>query len=333
MINFLKEPQTTGIGSLPHHNVDAALEYSFKHTLPFLPQIPTRNPREFMVAQALDCNTPISSCWHPWLRELEERKTPVAKVQLAGPLTCQWVLQGQDGTTPDLYPELDTQIFRLVLAKSIAMVRRLKSLGTQPVFYIDEPCLDAFSSQNPKYELALQELKIMVQTLQKEGATVGLHCCGLKDDSSDPRGHDSQYNPGNNTALWEKVLGLGIDLLSIDTALSLESVLKSENGQTLKNFVEKGGRISFGIIPTEESSALHTLDSKNITQQLFRLFHQHWSQHWPNGPHVKDEAELIQKVIHESILTPACGLALKSPSNAELIFEKLVEVYDHVRST
>ena len=46
--------RTTGIGSLPHHNVDTALEFSFKMGIPFLPQIPIRNPWEFMIAQAIE---------------------------------------------------------------------------------------------------------------------------------------------------------------------------------------------------------------------------------------------------------------------------------------
>src|SRR4051794_21067651 len=45
---------TTGIGSLPHHNVDAALAYSLRFGIPFLPQIPMRNAWEFMIAQALE---------------------------------------------------------------------------------------------------------------------------------------------------------------------------------------------------------------------------------------------------------------------------------------
>src|SRR5689334_4029468 len=45
---------TTGIGSLPHHNVDSAIEFAFRFGLPFLPQIPIRHPGEFMLPQALD---------------------------------------------------------------------------------------------------------------------------------------------------------------------------------------------------------------------------------------------------------------------------------------
>src|SRR5215210_6594470 len=47
-------PLTTAIGSLPHHNIDSALAFSFQASIPFLPQIPIRNPWEFMIAQALD---------------------------------------------------------------------------------------------------------------------------------------------------------------------------------------------------------------------------------------------------------------------------------------
>src|SRR3954470_6485194 len=46
--------RTTGIGSLPHHNRDTALEFSFKFGIPFLPQIPIRNSWEFMIAQAIE---------------------------------------------------------------------------------------------------------------------------------------------------------------------------------------------------------------------------------------------------------------------------------------
>lgn len=40
---FSLTAQTTAIGSLPHHNVDAALAFSFQLGIPFLPQIPIRN--------------------------------------------------------------------------------------------------------------------------------------------------------------------------------------------------------------------------------------------------------------------------------------------------
>ena len=52
--HVISQQAVTGIGSLPHHNVDAALEHSLRMGIPFLPQIPIRNPWEFMIAQALE---------------------------------------------------------------------------------------------------------------------------------------------------------------------------------------------------------------------------------------------------------------------------------------
>ena len=52
-LSLAKSP-TTGVGSLPHHYVDAALEYAFRFDVPFLPQIPVRHPKEFMIVQALE---------------------------------------------------------------------------------------------------------------------------------------------------------------------------------------------------------------------------------------------------------------------------------------
>lgn len=45
--------KTTGIGSLPHINVDSAISYSFRFDIPFLPQLPVYNSNEYMLFQSL----------------------------------------------------------------------------------------------------------------------------------------------------------------------------------------------------------------------------------------------------------------------------------------
>ncbi len=210
------KPLTTGIGSLPHPNIDSALQFSFKTDIPFLPQIPIRNPWEYMIAQALEGvpglqiekdgavlldldvwlgrsrafqekldsafaskdpdafsafepSNAASSSWQPFLWELEEGKKQIAKIQLAGPVTSQWVLRLKDGSSAEKQPEIGDQIFRLVLARAIAMSRRLVQAGITPILFWDEPGLFAFQRQNPKHLLAVQQLKLVVQALQKEG--------------------------------------------------------------------------------------------------------------------------------------------------------------------
>ena len=335
--------RTTGIGSLPHHNIDTALEYSFKFGLPFLPQIPIRSPWEFMIAQALEGlpglllqELPVNktnahldletwkaqshlldlklkaafdhsddpqafqpfepsatalSCWQPFLWELVERNISIAKIQIMGPLTAQWVLTGNHPATP----ELTTQILQLILARSIAMTRRMISSGIQPVLYFDEPGFYLLNPDEPRHVLALQELKLVVQTLRREGATVGLHCC-------------------SNTA-WEAILDLGLDILSIDTALSLKSALSGRAREQMQRFLENGGTLSLGIIPTDSPATLAGLDSRGIVEETLAM--------------LLDPLDTtsVQRILQTALFTPACGLGLHSCLDAELILEKLNEVY------
>jgi hypothetical protein len=333
---------TTGIGSLPHHNVDAALEFSFRMDIPFLPQIPIRNPWEYMIAQALeglpgleatsDGNVSlnvsiwesrtesfrqqleeafrlsafdpfeprpsVSSSWQAFLFELEERNIRRAKVQIVGPMTAQWALGIKGGGAPDDVPGLTTQIYRLVLARAIATVRRMKAHGIEPIIYLDEPGLYGLSIENPRHLLGFSELKLMIQTLRHEGAEVGLHCC-------------------SNTN-WDLILELGqsgLGILSIDVNLSLESLLEGSRAARVQDFLRNGGRLSLGVIPTTRASALRSLRAEVLFAELTRTL----TQAWPNSP------ETVRLALSSAIYTPACGLAFHSVDDAEVILDTLSE--------
>jgi hypothetical protein len=338
---------TTGSGRLPHHNIDSALEFSFQLNIPFLPQIPIRNPWEYMIASALEGmpglhvekdtsaslnlsvwtgrshsfnerllgafaaaarpdafesfepSAAASSCWQPFLWELEERKMGTAKIQVAGPMTAQWALRLDDGSPCDRYPEIAAQIYRLVLARALAMSRRLQAGGIQPIVYFDEPGLYGLSAANARHVLGLQELKLVIQALRKEKVVVGLHCCSNTD--------------------WEKILGLGLDIISLDTALSLYALLDS--GAALETFLDGGGRLSLGVIPTSGTpESLRRLDVNELHLNLVSMLETRW----------KSDPARVHKVLNESLYTPACGLALHSPTDAEFVLSALLELRELV---
>ncbi len=340
----LKTPVTTMIGSLPHHNIDAALEMAFQVGVAFLPQIPIRNPWEYMIAQALegvpglqvekdgstvvDANIWVSrargfderlreafenakhpdafasfepsaaasSSWQPFLWEIAERKVKVAKIQLAGPLTSQWALRLKDGSSLDKIPELSAQIYRLILARTLAMTRRLSMQGIQPVLYLDEPALYGISRENPKHLMGLQELKLLIQALRKDDVTVGLHCCSNTD--------------------WSAILELGIDILSLDTRISLEPALRKPESL---EFVRRGGRFSFGIVPTSLEAEIAEKAS-DLVLEVKETFEDFW----------KGETRLIRQALDTGIYTPACGLALRSPGDTETILSLLNDVLHYL---
>jgi hypothetical protein len=323
--------------------VDAALDYSFRLGLPFLPQIPIRNPWEFMIAQALEglpglqverggevtLNLDVwhhrahafqkhldqafagtapgsfeefepsaasSSCWQPFVWELGERATPRAKLQIAGPLTSQWALRLQDGSPADRHADLARQIYHLVLARGIAMIRRLKAAGVEPLLYLDEPGLYAFSTGNPRHLLALQELKVVVQSLRKEGARIGLHCCSDTD--------------------WNAVLGLGLDYLSIDAGLSLRGLLQARYQPALARFLAEGGNLSLGVVPTTRLTS-HAPTAHSLLADVLEAFAS--SAAWAGDP------AAVRGIFRGALFTPACGLALQPIADAELVLHILNE--------
>jgi hypothetical protein len=140
----------------------------------------------------------------------------------------------------------------------------------------------------------LQELRLAVLALQKEtGALVGLHCCA---------------NPA-----WAPLLTIGFDYLSFDVRLSLVSLCK--NQPELRLFLESGGRLALGIVPTDLSKPYDVADVAALTRAI-----------------LTENAPGVQQILEQSLLTPACGLALHSVSHVARVFSDLVTVQRELRS-
>jgi hypothetical protein len=327
----LLPPQaTTAIGSLPHTQSELGLQFALQLDVPFLPELPASNPGELMIASALEglpglsydaegmcrvephaweaeagafgarLDSALASgelsffepsaaarrAWLPFLWEVRQRRLSLAKAQLAGPATVRWGTTLESGGAVSDHPALDRQVFRLLLARSLAMVKALRAAGATPLFYLDEPGLYALDTRNGRHLLMLQEVRLLVVALQREGALVGLHCCG-------------------NTR-WEALLELGLDLLSFDVRLSLDALLDVPG--PLLAFLRGGGVLSLGLVPTDLGE-----DSREVD--------------WASAAGASLEsvlgAALGQAALERSVLTPACGLALRTVGDAERIVEQL----------
>lgn len=310
---------TSGIGSLPHTEPGPALELALRVDLPYLPQLPRRAATEYMIPQALEglpglrvaANgaasveraawkrdaqafeerleraldsgelsgfepSPDSCCaWRPFLLEIGRRGLGFAKVQLAGPLAARWGVGLDD-------PRLARQIARLVLARARAMARAVAACGARPILFLDEPVLGLLA---PERELVhgqlLEELRELVLALKREGALVGLHCCADAD--------------------WRLAVGLGLDLLSFDQALSFESLLARPG--LLQELAASGTALALGIVPT---AAGQRYDLSSLVARAAGALE------LPGAPPAL-------------LLTPACGLGMREVAEAERVFGELRE--------
>ncbi len=321
---------TTGIGSLPHTQSELGLQLAFQVDVPFLPELPADNPGELMMASALEglpglsfdaqgmCTVALGAweagaaafaaqldaalasgqlsafepsasarrAWLPFLWEVQHRHLALAKAQLAGPATVRWGTQLDSGGPVTEHPALDRQVFRLLLARCLAMVKALRAAGATPLFYLDEPGLYALDTREGRHLLMLQELRLLIVALQREGALVGLHCCG--------------------NSRWEALLELGLDLLSFDVRLSLDALLDVPG--PLEAYLRGGGALSLGVVPTDlgEEASVEELAAAAETSLESVL-----------------GAQAARAAVEHSVLTPACGLALRTVPDAEHIVQQL----------
>jgi len=315
---------TTSIGSLPHTQLELAVQLALRLDVPAAPQLPAFDRAELMIPQALEGLPgarweeggvavidpaawragaqafgdrlaaglagrdepflPSPTSWRalrPFLWEVEERRLPFAKVQLAGPLTVRWTARLADGAPVEQEPELERQLFQLVFVRALALARAVKERGATPIVFLDEPALYAWDRRRALHVVQLQELRMLVLALQKEGALVGLHSCSNTD--------------------WASVLELGLDLVGVDAGLSLGAVVGT--GAPFQRFLARGGRLVLGLLPT--NTTVDYVVQERVSATLERL------------------GDQVRPVLRQSLLSPACGLAMRTVFEADRLHEDL----------
>ncbi len=233
--------------------------------------------------------------FRPFVWEIEQRKSPFAKVQIAGPVTVRWVARTSSGRPLQEVPEMDQQVFRLLMAKSLALVGAVRRAGSTPIIYLDEPGLYALDKRDVKHVLMLQEQKVLIAALQQSGALVGLHCCSNTD--------------------WAAVMDLGLDILSVDARLSLDAVV--EERPAFARFLAGGSTLSLGIIPTD-------IDASFKLEDLFDSVEASLRATLPAG--IEWSA-----LVAGMLFSPACGLAMRSMPDTERILAALQTAQTHFR--
>lgn len=134
-------------------------------------------------------------------------------------------------------------------------------------------------------------LKRMVEVLRDRGVLVGIHCCAAGD--------------------FDPYLDWPLDFLSFDFSLASPW----EDAERLWVFRQRGGRLALGVVPTSLTSAWHP--KKEVERCRSRL-------------RAALGAADAEELLRESLLTPACGLGLRSPEEASAVFAALKEFKDEV---
>ena len=335
----------TGIGSVPYGDPQEAVSLILKHfpEIPFWPQLVRLGFREEMVAQGagglpglkvdlearqvfLDPEASremalaqfYETLWagglepyalapeeargfHALLAQISSRGNgPLAlKGQVVGPVTFAGMVKAGDGK-PILYDRELTQAVSQGLARKAAwQAEHFRQAGRDAVVFFDEPILTGFGSAF--LPVSREEVTtILTETIEaaKESGpmAVGVHCCGNTD--------------------WALLLETPVDILSFDSYGYFDHLLLYDKALTA--FIQRGGYLAWGLVPTGDELAQETGDSlwQRFSSQVERL----------SGLGLG-----LPEVLQHSLLTPACGLGYLSPEGATRALTLLAELSDRAR--
>jgi len=311
---------TTSIGTLPHADPHAAVEFVLRchPRLPALPQLPNRSLLERRLPQAawgidgvavqpdgsitidharLDIEAPYrdpSFSGEPFLTlrtfldAIATRRGP-AKFQLTGPVTLGVALSSA-GIEPRAAFALSATVVQSRARALLALIAE-RAPGVAPLVFLDEPgllaCLD------PGFPIGAEDALDLVSSALatlEHGAITGLRCS--------PRG-------GMTTTVdWPLVLQTGPAVLAVpvQTHASLAAASAS-----IAEFVDNGGWLAWGTVPTEGPVGS---TAGLLWKQLSAL----WCELVQGGC----EAGRLRL---QAMVTPAGGLGRHSVEQAEAVLE------------
>jgi hypothetical protein len=353
-IGFLADGLATGIGSLPYLDPEEALELIFTDLpdIPHWPQLPQRGKQELFVHQFLqplvDCGmlveeddhwgfntsrdnyaecltdfyttclpaeenngeclqtflpTPEAAAgFHAFLARAKTgglKRAKYVKGQIAGPLTVALELKDQQGRPAYYQGDLRDVIVRTLALNARSQAAVLSGFGSTPIIFIDDPAIRAFGSRLHlalNRETIIEDLNFIISAIQSEKALAGIHSCEAVD--------------------WSLLIESQVQILSLD-AFRFGSSLIPYSAQ-LSQFLERGGVIAWGIVPTLDDPFHESVES--LIERLNTL----WDNIFSNGP----SRELV---LSNSMITPACGTGLLTQDWTRYIYRLTAALSQQLR--
>lgn len=219
----------------------------------------------------------------------KNEKLEFVKLHTVGP--CSFSLTVSDENKQFIHYN---ETFRDIVVKNIEMkcrwqINKFKQYADKVICFLDEPVLSAYGSSA---YLSLSRADVVtilsetVSAIHDAGAIAGIHCCG-------------------NTE-WSMLADAGTDIISFDAYEFGHTI--SLYPETIGPYLQRGGMIAWGIVPTSTSIRTETVESLEIKLET-----------------AMDTlaAKGIEKelICEQAIITPSCGTGAMQADDAYKVFE------------
>ncbi|MBW1616145.1 MAG: hypothetical protein JRJ49_06350 [Deltaproteobacteria bacterium] len=228
-------------------------------------------------------------------------KPYAVKGQITGPVTFGVGVKDQNNKSIFYDDRLKDIAVKLIAKKAKWQAGALAKLGAPTIIFLDEPALAGFGSSSfltVSREEGMEVLTEVIDAIHTQKAFAGIHICANSD--------------------WSLALETPADIISFDAYSFFDKFILYPNH--IKKFIEKGGMLALGIIPTANIEDIEKENSSSLAASF------------------KDKSAQIEKIgikkeviLSQSFITPSCGTGNMSLKHAKKVLKMTKEVSEIVR--
>ncbi len=189
-----------------------------------------------------------------YFQMIKKFNSPNAIINLLGPFTISQLLMNaaeEQMLTDKSYRKLFIQA---VCVKALWAIEKIKEFNpnTVPIILLEEPKLSQLGVLKRENEEITSELVTamftrVVEKIKEAGAIVGVQCLEKCD--------------------WQVAINAGVDIISFDAYNNPNNLCIIP--EQITEFIERGGKINWGIVPVMTESVVKALNIDHISNRLF----------------------------------------------------------------
>jgi hypothetical protein len=222
------------------------------------------------------------------------------KGQITGPITFCTGLVDQNGRALFYNEQLRDAAVKLLALKARWQTRKMREISRPTLLFFDEPALAGLGSSafiTISNEEIIACFSEVFEAVRAEGGITGVHVCA-------------------NTE-WSVIFDSGVDVLSYDAYSYFDKLILYPGH--LRRFIENGGILASGIIPTAEEYI-------DIETPLSLV------EKWQKQTAQLEQLGISQEmIIRQTLITPSCGTGSLSARHAQRVLELTRDVSAAIR--